>query len=75
MIRSKSVIVVAFAYAFSIKSSAILITKKKKNPELYDPVLRVRLAKGMGYNYYGEPAWPIDLLYIFHVVIFRYYCV
>jgi len=27
------------------------------------------LAKGMGHNYYGEPAWPNDLLYIFPVVI------
>ena len=27
-------------------------------------------AKGMGHNYYGEPAWPNDLLYIFPVVIF-----
>ena len=24
----------------------------------------------MGHNYYGEPAWPNDLLYIFPVVIF-----
>nr|KYP69749.1 Cytochrome b6-f complex subunit 4 [Cajanus cajan]KYP69752.1 Cytochrome b6-f complex subunit 4 [Cajanus cajan]KYP69754.1 Cytochrome b6-f complex subunit 4 [Cajanus cajan] len=23
----------------------------------------------MGHNYYGEPAWPNDLLYIFHVEI------
>ena len=23
----------------------------------------------MGHNYYGEPAWPNDLLYIFPVVI------
>ena len=22
----------------------------------------------MGHNYYGEPAWPNDLLYILHVV-------
>ncbi|KAM0022048.1 putative cytochrome b/b6 domain superfamily [Helianthus debilis subsp. tardiflorus] len=38
-------------------------------PDLNDPVLRAKLAKGMGYNYYGEPAWPNDLLYIFPVVI------
>jgi cytochrome b6-f complex subunit 4 len=31
--------------------------------------LRAKLAKGMGHNYYGEPAWPNDLLYIFPVVI------
>uniref|UniRef100_UPI0030FEDB2F cytochrome b6/f complex subunit IV n=1 Tax=Zippelia begoniifolia TaxID=126646 RepID=UPI0030FEDB2F len=42
------------------------ITKK---PDLNDPVLRAKLAKGMGHNYYGEPAWPNDLLYIFPVVI------
>ena len=31
--------------------------------------MRAKLAKGMGHNYYGEPAWPNDLLYIFPVVI------
>ena len=36
-----------------------------KKPDLSDPVLRAKLAKGMGHNYYGEPAWPNDLLYIF----------
>ncbi|HEY9694118.1 MAG TPA: cytochrome b6-f complex subunit IV [Oculatellaceae cyanobacterium] len=40
-----------------------------KKPDLSDPVLRAKLAKGMGHNYYGEPAWPNDLLYIFPVVI------
>lgn len=40
-----------------------------KKPDLNDPVLRAKLAKGMGHNYYGEPAWPNDLLYIFPVVI------
>lgn len=44
----------------------IPITKK---PDLSDPILRAKLAKGMGHNYYGEPAWPNDLLYIFPVVI------
>ena len=29
-----------------------------------------KLSKGMGHNYYGEPAWPNDILYIFPVVIF-----
>ncbi|PKU67487.1 Cytochrome b6-f complex subunit 4 [Dendrobium catenatum] len=47
-------------------NSPIQITKK---PDLNDPVLRAKLAKGMGHNYYGEPAWPNDLLYIFPVVI------
>ena len=36
-----------------------------KKPDLSDPKLRAKLAKGMGHNYYGEPAWPNDLLYIF----------
>lgn len=40
-----------------------------KKPDLTDPVLRAKLAKGMGHNYYGEPAWPNDLLYVFPVVI------
>jgi cytochrome b6-f complex subunit 4 len=40
-----------------------------KKPDLTDPVLRAKLAKGMGHNYYGEPAWPNDLLYMFPVVI------
>ena len=40
-----------------------------KKPDLSDPVLRAKMAKGMGHNYYGEPAWPNDLLYIFPVVI------
>ena len=40
-----------------------------KKPDLSDPKLRAKLAKGMGHNYYGEPAWPNDLLYIFPVCI------
>jgi cytochrome b6-f complex subunit 4 len=40
-----------------------------KKPNLDDPKLKAKLAKGMGHNYYGEPAWPNDLLYIFPVVI------
>jgi len=36
-----------------------------KKPDLTDPKLRAKLAKGMGHNYYGEPAWPNDLFYIF----------
>ena len=28
-----------------------------------------KLSKGMGHNYYGEPAWPNDILYIFPIVI------
>jgi cytochrome b6-f complex subunit 4 len=41
----------------------------QKKPNLSDPALREKLAKGMGHNYYGEPAWPNDLLYIFPTVI------
>ncbi|MBE9126405.1 MULTISPECIES: cytochrome b6-f complex subunit IV [unclassified Coleofasciculus] len=40
-----------------------------KKPDLSDPQLREKLAKGMGHNYYGEPAWPNDLLYTFPIVI------
>jgi cytochrome b6-f complex subunit 4 len=40
-----------------------------KKPDLADPELREKLAKGMGHNYYGEPAWPNDLLYVFPIVI------
>ena len=40
-----------------------------KKPDLTDPKLRAKLAKGMGHHYYGEPAWPTDLLYMFPVVI------
>ena len=38
-------------------------------PDLNETVLRAKLAKGIGHHYYGEPAWPNDLLYIFPVVI------
>jgi len=40
-----------------------------KKPDLSDPKLRAKLARGMGHSSYGEPAWPNDLLYIFPVVI------
>ncbi len=41
----------------------------QKKPDLSDPALRAKIAQGMGHNYYGEPAWPNDLLYVFPVVI------
>jgi cytochrome b6-f complex subunit 4 len=50
------------------KARGITATVTKK-PDLSDPGLRSKLAKGMGHNYYGEPAWPNELLYIFPVVI------
>merc|ERR1712100_588641 len=54
----------------STKSRSLVISNSvTKKPDLSDPVLRAKLAKGMGHNYYGEPAWPNDLLYIFPVVI------
>ena len=40
-----------------------------KKPDLSDPRLRIKLAKGMGHNTYGEPAWPNDLLYVFPICI------
>lgn len=40
-----------------------------KKPDLSDPKLRAKLAQGMGHSYYGEPAWPNDLLYTFPIVI------
>ena len=40
-----------------------------KKPNLADPTLRAKLAKGMGHNTYGEPAWPNDILYVFPIVI------
>ena len=40
-----------------------------KKPNLADPSLRAKLAKGMGHNTYGEPAWPNDILYVFPIVI------
>nr|WDB00056.1 cytochrome b6/f complex subunit IV [Cyanidium sp. THAL103] len=40
-----------------------------KKPNLKDPKLRAKLAKGMGHSSYGEPAWPNDLLYTFPIVI------
>ena len=45
-----------------------------KKPDLADPKLRAKLAKGMGHNYYGEPAWPNDLLYMFPVCILGTFC-
>ncbi len=41
----------------------------EKKPDLSDPKLRAKLAQGMGHNYYGEPAWPNDLLYVFPMVM------
>eukprot|EP00466_Bigelowiella_natans_P006431 jgi/Bigna1/38851/e_gw1.28.176.1 len=38
-------------------------------PTLAAFYVRKKLYTGMGHNYYGERAWPIDLLYMFPVVI------
>jgi cytochrome b6/f complex subunit IV len=40
-----------------------------KSPTLRDFYVRTKLFTNMGHNYYGEPAWPNDLLYMFPVVI------
>jgi len=56
-------------FNFLQKKKEINFMAVTKKPDLSDPVLRAKLAKGMGHNYYGEPAWPNDLLYIFPVVI------
>ncbi|KAL4196013.1 hypothetical protein AMTRI_Chr04g243900 [Amborella trichopoda] len=40
-----------------------------KEPDLIDPVLRAKLAKWMGHNYFGEPAWLNDVVYMFPVAI------
>ncbi len=45
------------------------MAKVLKKPDLNDPKLRAKLKMGMGHNYYGEPAWPNDLLYVFPIVI------
>jgi cytochrome b6-f complex subunit 4 len=37
---------------------------------LKSSVLVNKLSRGLGHNYYGEPAWPNDILYIFPIVIF-----
>jgi len=35
------------------------MAKTEKLPDLNDPILRAKLEKNMGHNYYGEPAWPV----------------
>ncbi|CAN0211635.1 unnamed protein product, partial [Ascophyllum nodosum] len=40
-----------------------------KKTDLTDPKLRAKLAKGMGHNYYSEPAWPNDIFYMFPICI------
>nr|QQP17298.1 cytochrome b6/f complex subunit IV [Selaginella exaltata] len=40
-----------------------------KKPDSSDPVSRAKLAKGMGHNHHGEPAWPNDPSYTPPVVI------
>ena len=41
-----------------------------KLPYLKSTMLCSKLSKGMVHNYYGEPAWPNDILYIFPICIF-----
>ena len=40
-----------------------------KLPALRNSLLCQKLTRGMGYNYFGEPAWFNDILFIFPVVI------
>jgi cytochrome b6-f complex subunit 4 len=55
--------------ALERRASSVVMSNVMKKPDLSDPKLRAKLAKGMGHNYYGEPAWPNDLLYMFPVCI------
>jgi cytochrome b6/f complex subunit IV len=70
---NKKIIKIRFKHRYDApftKSCRLLILSSVvKKPDLSDPILRAKLSKGMGHNYYGEPAWPNDLLYIFPVVI------
>lgn len=43
--------------------------KNEMSKSLNDSVLRAKLVKGMGHNYYVELAWSNNLLYIFPIVI------
>ena len=40
-----------------------------KLPNLKSTVVCQKLTRGIGHNYYGEPAWLNDILYIFPLVI------
>ena len=57
-------------YVFQCHLSAISEMVVVKLPYLKSTMLCSKLSKGMGHNYYGEPAWPNDILYIFPIVIF-----
>ena len=39
-----------------------------KLPNLKSTVVCQKLTRGIGHNYYGEPAWLNDILYIFPIV-------
>ena len=41
-----------------------------KLPSLKSCIVSSKLSKGIAHNYYGEPAWPNDILYVFPIVIF-----
>jgi cytochrome b6-f complex subunit 4 len=40
-----------------------------KLPNLQSTIVCQKLTRGTSHNYYGEPAWPNDILYIFPLVI------
>lgn len=46
-----------------------------KLPYLKNTILTSKLSKGIGHNYYGEPAWPNDILYVFPIVILGTLCI
>ena len=52
-------------YPWTICGSMVVI----QFPYLKTTMLCSKLSKGIGHNYYGEPAWPNDILYIFPIVI------
>ena len=69
----------SFIFIFTIFSQAVLDVQSFRSnldqmvviqfPYLKSTMLCSKLSKGIGHNYYGEPAWPNDILYIFPIVI------
>jgi len=53
-------------YTMNLHESSLVVIKL---PYLKSTMLCSKLSKGIGHNYYGESAWPNDILYIFPIVI------
>jgi cytochrome b6-f complex subunit 4 len=51
-------------------SDDVVLMVVVKLPRISSTSLSSKLSKGTGHNYYGEPGWPNDILYIFPPVIF-----